>query len=776
MGCIFETHVMRTQKRTRAPTRTYSSAPAARAHSSPFQVQLMDKQLGTEKKYDLKMGAHLNRLHEWETKIGQTRRDRFAVMENNWETSGKDLEVFRARLNDSLAKMEKTVGKSASEVHNRMNENDAGLAELTKRLEAVKVETGELRAKDLKLEGALEAIKLELSGFQDVTVATQKSHGVGIETAEKRLGEHQSILDEHGTQLEHLRDDANDHHTQLCIHKDKLETQNKQLQDHEDRTKTLEKDSIKIQKEIRDTKRDLEEKQNYNLTRFEQQQGSLVSLRKLADSTTKRIDEAREVLDPLKEYAEAEAEKLKKLTLKSDGQSENLVNLNKSTQALKTKVTVIDTLTDNIEEVHERINGQDDHLADVVAQVKSVEEKTAECEEKARRAVKDTEKIRMFVDEGLDQVHADHAKQRGAIAKMEQGIKRLHSHIEEVVEQNSGKDKVPEIGKKSGTNMTQEEKKVEYSHYVKALSDICARFEKMVISRKKMCPIAEVQAKELAGNSLEVADYLQNQANLTAVMRFVMLKPGDIPDTNEDISQQEDRVHAYMRDVDEETARSNSTKDALRLEARRVFLSKAHEAIDMAMSRFDQILAPSTGLVSRKGIATCVACDRPLAAKKRAKDLYDTVPADMSYDTLPPPTSPQRTKVSVELRSPGGGAPALPERVAVRPATSQARFGGGGGAGPSPWGGESSTAEFGSKSVTFEPGPSLSSATELPSMLSEDRASEAGQSRASSRSSRPASSGGGKTRPYVMKVSGCARGGVPANLQPPLDSTPSRVK
>ena len=426
-----------------------------------LKVQLMERQLGAEKKYDLKMGAATNDLHEWKTKIGQTMRDRFAVMENNWETSGKDLEVFRAKLKDSLVGMERTVGKSASEVHTRMNETDAGLVALTTRLEALKAEAGELRAEDLKLEGALGALKAELASFQDTTVATQKAHGTAIEAAQKQLYAHQGDLVEHKTLLGDLRDDADEHASQLHVHTDKLESHSRTLLDHEDRTKQLEKDSVRAQKDIRDARRDAEEKQNYNLTRFEQQQGALVSLRKDASSTAKRIEEVREVLDPLSEFAEAEAEKLKKLTLKTDGQGKNLETLNSSTQELKTKAAEIDTLANNIDEVHDRMHSQEDQLGEVAAQVKEVEEKTAECEEKARRAVKDTEKIRMFVDEGLDQVHADHAKQRGAMAKMEMGIKRLHAHIEEVVKESNDKDKVPEIGKKSGTNMTVEEKKME---------------------------------------------------------------------------------------------------------------------------------------------------------------------------------------------------------------------------------------------------------------------------------------------------------------------------
>ena len=102
-------------------------------------------------------------------------------------------------------------------------------------------------------------------------------------------------------------------------------------------------------------------------------------------------------------------------------------------------------------------------------------------------------------------------------------------------------------------------------------------------------------------------------------------------------------------------------------------MTKVKEALDMAMSRFDQIMAPSAGLLSRKGIATCVACDRPLASKKRAKDIYDMQPVDMGYDNLGPPKALGQDNVSVELQSTESSMMPMPTRV-VRPANSVTRI------------------------------------------------------------------------------------------------------
>ena len=92
-----------------------------------LKVQLSDKQLTTEKPYDLKMGAHLNRLHEWESKIGSTVRDRFLVLEDNWETTGKDMDVFRKKFDDGLRRMDREMESRLGASSSQMEAHDLEL-------------------------------------------------------------------------------------------------------------------------------------------------------------------------------------------------------------------------------------------------------------------------------------------------------------------------------------------------------------------------------------------------------------------------------------------------------------------------------------------------------------------------------------------------------------------------------------------------------------------------------------------------------------------------
>merc|ERR1712000_174232 len=55
-----------------------------------------------------------------------------------------------------------------------------------------------------------------------------------------------------------------------------------------------------------------------------------------------------------------------------------------------------------------------------------------------------------------------------------------------------------------------------------------------------------------------------------------------------------------------------------RLEARDFFLRKYAQALQLAMSKFDQVMVPGQSRLGRIKIPTCIACDRPLLNKVRS--------------------------------------------------------------------------------------------------------------------------------------------------------------
>ena len=64
----------------------------------------------------------------------------------------------------------------------------------------------------------------------------------------------------------------------------------------------------------------------------------------------------------------------------------------------------------------------------------------------------------------------------------------------------------------------------------------------------------------------------------------------------------------------------NASLVQVRMEAREKILKKLSDAIDMALSKHDQVLITGHSRLGRVQLPTCLACDRPLANKQRARD------------------------------------------------------------------------------------------------------------------------------------------------------------
>merc|ERR1711988_1233949 len=119
----------------------------------------------------------------------------------------------------------------------------------------------------------------------------------------------------------------------------------------------------------------------------------------------------------------------------------------------------------------------------------------------------------------------------------------------------------------------------------------------------------------------------------------------------------------------------------VRAQARERFFLKVASALEMAMSKHDQVMVPGVSITGRTGIPTCVACDRPLPGKKRIGELVRESDRVIENTKLDPPSSkPPRPKSS------DGKAKFGPAGDRARPRSS----GGGGGsmsnAAPAPMG------------------------------------------------------------------------------------------
>ncbi|KAL7466788.1 hypothetical protein ACHAXS_007068 [Conticribra weissflogii] len=140
---------------------------------------------------------------------------------------------------------------------------------------------------------------------------------------------------------------------------------------------------------------------------------------------------------------------------------------------------------------------------------------------------------------------------------------------------------------------------------------------------------------EIAAFAHDYAAWVAYQADHESLLRLIAgTNPDELVYAEEDISSRRKELFDGIRsELAEElekvsfsgeydTKLSHSRGSGLRWEARAIFLARVADAIDVALSKHDQILLPASTRLGRSrpstaAVTVCVACDRPMRRKGR---------------------------------------------------------------------------------------------------------------------------------------------------------------
>jgi chromosome segregation ATPase len=602
-----------------------------------ISVEVEQLQSDAEYRHEEKLDAHLSKFQEWEENVAAGVRSRFEVMDNKWEMAQDDLDVFRMKLDDTLTRITADVNAKTEAVKVRQDGAD-------RRMNGVDVEIEKLRARASQLEDAavphlnarVDEVHKQLEDFE-VVVAQD------FEAVRRAAGEHDALLSAHRSELDAHMKEIVAHGAaigraegRLVEHDGTLRQHLATLENHGERVEALEKHQEKTFKTIKDMKQQTDENQNQALGLINQTNGDVAKVRAACEKVQAQADETKAELPPLVERVDDEARKLADVAYVQHEHQGNLDTLNKQVGFVRSKVPQIDANTDAIAKLEGAVEIGEERADALQTHMKGVEGKALEAVDGLRTTRATAAQVRSFMDEGFDKSDKKVKALEKAKEKLEEQVEELEVNIEELRVKLAAKDKKPPIGEKMGTMLNAAQRREIYMTNVKAVATLCLAFETHILARKKLTPMNQSHGVQLGGTAMEVAEYLANCVNMEAITKVVLMKPDDTPLNNEDLSQmREDKVQTFIKDYHAEVAVHAKAESGLRYEARLYYLQKADEAIDMGMSKFDQVLVPASSLVSKLQVPTCVSCDRPLPGKRRAKDLYGTVAQQSFYGDMP---------------------------------------------------------------------------------------------------------------------------------------------
>lgn len=148
------------------------------------------------------------------------------------------------------------------------------------------------------------------------------------------------------------------------------------------------------------------------------------------------------------------------------------------------------------------------------------------------------------------------------------------------------------------------------------LVEICTNFEEVAVFRcaapkdlsKQLC-------KEIASISSRVAPKLSQSVDVDAIMHLLHNNPENIIYEDNQQDQRMEKIRQFILKIQSLLQSAVPGAGAVRMEARDIFLSKLNHALQLAMTKCDQVILTGQSRVGRIKVPSCIACDRPLLSR-----------------------------------------------------------------------------------------------------------------------------------------------------------------
>ena len=153
-------------------------------------------------------------------------------------------------------------------------------------------------------------------------------------------------------------------------------------------------------------------------------------------------------------------------------------------------------------------------------------------------------------------------------------------------------------------------------------TEIIFEYEEMVSQRTYIVEVPPEVRARMTDLCQDMSEFISSKADQEAIDRMIRGNPEDIVYTDEQVDEARMAMLGdWMGVVERKLNAKKGNLGKIRGEARTLISKKLTDAIDMALSKHDQVLITGHSRLGRVQLPTCVACDRPLANKQRAREM-----------------------------------------------------------------------------------------------------------------------------------------------------------
>lgn len=174
--------------------------------------------------------------------------------------------------------------------------------------------------------------------------------------------------------------------------------------------------------------------------------------------------------------------------------------------------------------------------------------------------------------------------------------------------------------------LSQEEKNEVMDGSAEFIADLCINFEEISVRKTYVADLPSAMCEDITATAQSLTAFIANITDSEAVQTVLRGSAGEVEyDENIVADMRGRKLESFCAEVSQIVVAANSTPGTVRQEARTKFMRQVRRALDLCMSKHDQVLVVGNSRGSRIKIPTCIACDRPLLDKVRQEQL---VPPD----------------------------------------------------------------------------------------------------------------------------------------------------
>lgn len=158
------------------------------------------------------------------------------------------------------------------------------------------------------------------------------------------------------------------------------------------------------------------------------------------------------------------------------------------------------------------------------------------------------------------------------------------------------------------------------------IADLCINFEEIAVRKSYVNDIPSAMCENIATTAQQMAQYIAHTTDCDAVQMALRNDPGAVEYDDTLVGDlRQKRMEEFIEGVFTTVHMNHSKPGAVRGDARKAFMQSLRKAMDLCMSKHDQVLVVSNSRFGRVKVPSCIACDRPLVDKVRQDR---TKPAD----------------------------------------------------------------------------------------------------------------------------------------------------